>query len=62
MLQTLLRKFSWQVEGQESKWNGDFLVEWEGKTCMFVNKKKGDFVDTGQPCFWLPNGGSNHMT
>lgn len=29
----------WQVEGQESKWTDGAIVDWEGKSCTFVNKK-----------------------
>lgn len=34
MLQTV-----WQVEGRDSKQIDGAIVKWEGKRCMFVNKK-----------------------
>lgn len=27
------------MEGQESKWTDGAIVDWEGKSCIFVNKK-----------------------
>lgn len=49
MLQTFLGKYTWQVKGQENKWNGDARVEWEGKN-MCTCEQERDSFDYGQPC------------